>query len=97
MKPRRNIPSACSACGAPMGWVFSVRNPGPKPNVPVDWDTLHAVEQNALREGQHVDFRAGHVSHFRTCTQPNRFSKARKPEGPKQRTFEEEICKSQST
>lgn len=78
MKLERTIPSPCRGCGAPLGWVYSTNRPKPFPNVPIDWDTLHAAEQIALKDGQHVDFRPGMKSHFTTCPKANFFSKSKK-------------------
>jgi hypothetical protein len=86
----RSIPSPCKGCGKPLGWLYSVNRPMDHPNVPVDWDTLHAAEQIALKAGQRVEFRKGLTVHFSTCPKADHFSKSkRKPDGPKQRTFEE--------
>jgi len=75
MKPERTVPCPCRGCGKPLGWVYSVNRPKPFPNVPIDWDTLHAAEQLALKDGQHVDFRKGMTSHFTTCPKASHFSK----------------------
>lgn len=78
MKPERTIPCPCRGCGARLGWVYSTNRPKPFPNVPVDWDTLHAAEQIALKDGARVEFRKGHVSHFTTCSKVEMFSKSKK-------------------
>ncbi len=74
----RPVPSPCRGCGKPLGWVYSVNRPKAFPNVPVDWDTLHAAEQLALKDGARVEFRKGIVSHFTTCPKASHFSKSSK-------------------
>lgn len=75
MKPERTVPCPCRGCGARLGWVYSTNRPKPFPNVPVDWDSLHAAEQLALKDGAHVDFRPGMKSHFTTCPKASQFSR----------------------
>ena len=79
-RPVRPVPSACRGCGNPLGWVYSVNRPKDFPNVPVDWDTLSGGERVALKDGQHIDFRKGMVSHFLTCPKANEFSRSKKKE-----------------
>jgi len=46
------------------------------PWIPVDASSLSAEEQERLRAGESIDYdRDRHVSHYRTCSDPNRFSR----------------------
>lgn len=60
-------------CGKQFVYVESVRTPGAM--VPVDLETLSETEKQADYPLQFVSGR--HVSHFKTCTNPKRFSHRR--------------------
>lgn len=60
-------------CGKQFVYVESVRTPGAM--VPVDVDSLSETEKQADRPLQYVPGR--HVSHFKTCTKPQQFSRKR--------------------
>lgn len=77
----RNVPDKCRACQARIGWVYSVKTPKPHPSVPVNWDKLHAVVQNAIRNGERVEFGPGMESHFSTCPEASQFSRKGRKHG----------------
>ncbi len=70
----------CKACGRTI-WI--VRGPNGKA-VPLDMEsTNHVYEVSTSAEnGSYAVKGTGYVSHFLTCTDPNRFSKGKK-EDPK--------------
>ena len=70
----RTIPDKCRGCGAPIAWVFSIKRPKSYANVPVDWVSLGASTQQFLKQGLHVDFDSGMISHFTTCSHAAQFS-----------------------
>ena len=78
MKDERSIPDKCRGCDARIGWVYSTNRPKPYPNVPVDWESLHPAIQQEIRDGRHIDFTKGMVSHFTTCINAGHFSKKNK-------------------
>jgi hypothetical protein len=60
------VPCKEESCRKPIVWL---RNPETGKTVPVDAETVGA-------DHDHYDRALGHVSHFLTCTKPNRFSGA---------------------
>jgi hypothetical protein len=60
----------CSQQGCRTQIIF-LPNPATGRSVPVDADTVEP-------EHSEYDPAAGHISHFRTCTAPDRFSKSRR-------------------
>lgn len=55
-------------CRAQIVWL---ENPSTGRNVPVDAETVKA-------DDEHFDTNKGHVSHFKTCKTPARFSKGKR-------------------
>jgi hypothetical protein len=57
-------------------FVYLVSAKTGKACVPVDVETLSDDDLDALERGEDVTFDStrGHVSHFKTCTNPRRFS-----------------------
>jgi hypothetical protein len=51
--------------------IVYLRNPKTGKNVPVDAETVQP-------DHDHYDAELGHVSHFKTCSAPNRFSKGKR-------------------
>lgn len=61
------------SCKAPMVWLVSNRDPAK--NVPVDADSLSDDDVELLERREPVTFDpARHVSHFKTCKTPQRFT-----------------------
>lgn len=56
------------SCRAQIVWL---ENPDTGKSVPVDADTVKP-------EHDHYDAELGHVSHFKTCSAPGRFSKGKR-------------------
>jgi len=50
--------------------IIWLENPATGRNVPVDADTV-------APDHEYFDVSKGHVSHFKTCTAPNKFSKGK--------------------
>lgn len=48
-------------------------------SIPVDPDGIDEAELEWAGDSPLYDPDAGHVSHFRTCTDPNRYSRSRAP------------------
>lgn len=63
----RVVPCREDSCKKP---IIYLKNPKTGATVPVDAETVGA-------EDYHFDSARGHVSHYKTCTKPNRFSKRR--------------------
>lgn len=55
------------SCGKPIIWL---KNPATGKTVPVDAATVEASDTEYVK--------GRHVSHFKTCTAPNRFSKGKR-------------------
>ena len=71
MRTSRCDESACKA------EIIFLKNPKTDKFVPVDVDSLSEEDQELLDRGEEIayDSSTGHVSHFKTCSNPRRFSK----------------------
>ena len=63
-----------NGCRAP---ILFLNSPRSGKSVPVDAESLNEEDAEALCRGESVDFdkARGHISHFSTCKNPNRFSR----------------------
>ncbi len=59
--------SKCRACGAALLWMKTKKGR----NIPVDWDVRYVDDEE-------FSMVAGHISHFSTCSDPDKFRKPKK-------------------
>ncbi len=69
----------CEAEGCDTEIVFLKKADGSGGAVPVDLDSLNGDEDETTQ----FSSKAGHVSHYKTCKDPNRFSGRNQPAKPK--------------
>ena len=79
----KNYLKTCEACGKKMIYLY---NANTLAMVPVDYETLTTEEKRDYHEAREILLNynpAHHVSHFKTCTDPGRFSGTKKLSKPK--------------
>lgn len=63
-------------CGAIFYWMI---NPETGKHIPVDEDSMFESEIMDFKKGNKISYdKTRHVSHFKTCKAPNKFSKSKK-------------------
>lgn len=59
--------------------MIKLENKKTKKIVPVNIDSLSAEDWELFNSDQEISYRSGeHISHFKTCTDPDRFSSKKK-------------------
>ena len=69
----KSRPCKEKGCGMMIVFLF---NPDTEKMVPVDMDSLNRNELTKVIRGENFNYERGrHVSHYKTCKNPDRFSK----------------------